>query len=114
MDKNSHKKTILTAMALFFILTITCLPVFALDLQTAKQQGLVGETISGYIKPVKSTPKVKQLVIDINNKRKEQYKNIAVKRGVPLSTVEQMAGKKAIEKTPPGQYIKANGKWIKK
>ncbi len=118
MDSKIRKS--LVTMAIFFILVITSLPVFALDLQTAKKQGLVGETTSGYIKPVQSikpiapTLEVEQLVREINNKRKELYSNIAEKRGVSLHTVEQMAGKKAIEKTLPGQYVKINDKWIQK
>ena len=114
MEIISKKRILSVTVVLFFALTITCPLVFALDLQTAKQQGLVGETISGYLKPVKPTPEVEKLVRDINSKRKEQYLRIANRRGVNLSAVEQIAGEKAIAKTPPGQYVKINGKWVKK
>ncbi|MBG7602812.1 MAG: DUF1318 domain-containing protein, partial [Gammaproteobacteria bacterium] len=41
-------------------------PLFALDLQSAKQQGLVRETPSGYLKAVKSSSEVKALVSSVN------------------------------------------------
>ncbi len=101
-------------LVLITALLITCQAAFALDLQTAKAQGLVGETLTGYLAPVKATPEVQQLVKTINTKRKAQYKKIAQRNGTSLQAVEQLAGKKAIEKTPPGQFIKAGGDWQKK
>ncbi len=101
-------------LVLITALLITCQAAFALDLQTAKAQGLVGETLTGYLAPVKATPEVQQLVKTINTKRKAQYIKIAQRNGTSLQAVEQLAGKKAIEKTPPGQFIKAGGGWQKK
>ncbi len=103
-----------TLFILITALLITCQSAFALDLQTAKAQGLVGETLTGYLAPVKATPEVQQLVKTINTKRKAQYKKIAQRNGTSLQAVEQLAGKKAIEKTPPGQFIKTGGGWQKK
>lgn len=97
-----------------FSLLLVCQPALALDLQTAKAQGLVGETASGYLAPVKATPDAQKLVKDINKKRKQHYRKIAEKNKTPLNTVEQMAGKKAMKKTPSGQYIKVDGSWRKK
>jgi len=93
---------------------LLCQPVFALELQDAKTQGLVGETPSGYLEAVKATPEADQLIKEINAKRKTHYQKIAKKNKTPLSTVEEMAGKKALEKTPAGQYIKVGGAWKKK
>ncbi len=101
-------------LVLITALLITCQAAFALDLQAAKSQGLVGETLTGYLAPVKATPEVQQLVKTINTKRKAQYKKIAQRNGTSLQAVEQLAGKKAIEKTPPGQFVKVNGGWQKK
>ena len=72
------KKTI------FFLITalfITCPAGNALDQQTAKAQGLVGETLTGYLAPVKSTPEAQQLVKTINGKRKAMYQQIAQRNG---------------------------------
>lgn len=105
------KKTVLFLITALFI---ACQTGFALDLQTAKAQGLVGETLTGYLEPVKATPEVQQLVNTINGKRKAEYQEIAQRNGTTLQAVEQLAGKKAIEKTPPGQFIKSGGGWQKK
>ncbi|RUM41755.1 MAG: DUF1318 domain-containing protein [Desulfocapsa sp.] len=87
----------------------------ALDLRSAKTQGLVGETASGYLAPVNTGDAVvKALVSDINAKRKAHYQGIAQANKTPLQTVEELAGKKAISKTPAGQFIKNGSAWQKK
>ena len=87
---------------------------FALDLHTAKSQGLVGETATGYLGVVAESSQVAQLVRDINAQRKAEYQRIASKNNISLADVEALAGKKAIEKTPPGQYVNVGSGWIKK
>jgi len=87
----------------------------ALDLRSAKNQGLVGETASGYLAPVNTgDAAVKALVSDINAKRKAHYQGIAKANKTPLQTVEQLAGKKAMGKTPAGQFINNGSGWQKK
>ena len=99
---------------ILFSLLLICQPALALDLQTAKAQGLVGETATGYLAPVKATPEAQKLVNNINAKRKQHYQKIAKRNKTPLNAVEHLAGKKAIEKTPSGQFININGSWKKK
>ncbi len=103
-------------IAFLFIAVLLCAQtVFALDLQTAKAQGLVGETPAGYLAAVQSgNGEVVQLVRSINAQRKQYYQEIAQRNNTPLQAVEQLAGKKAIEKTPAGQFIQVNGAWLKK
>jgi len=103
-----------TVALIIFSLLLICQPAMALDLQSAKAQGLVGETSSGYLAPVKATEEAKKLVGDINKKRKQHYQKIAKSNNTQLSTVEQLAGKKAIAKTPAGQFIQLNNSWQKK
>jgi len=103
----------------FFVLMVlwfSCQSALALDLQTAKSQGMVGETPSGYLAPVQPSPsgEVKQLVQSINHQRKQEYNKIAQRNNTSLKAVEQLAGKQALEKTPQGQYILLNGTWNKK
>lgn len=87
----------------------------ALDVGGAKAQGLVGEQPDGYLGVVKATPEAVALAADINAKRREAYDAIAKKNGTTLDQVATLAGQKAIEKTPPGSYVKAsNGQWVKK
>ncbi|MFA5627230.1 MAG: YdbL family protein [Thiohalomonadaceae bacterium] len=83
-------------------------------LESAKSQGLIGETPSGYLAPVSSDQKAQEIVKAINDARREAYKEISEKHGIALTQVETVAGQKAVEKTPPGQYIQVNGKWVKK
>ncbi|MBD1581560.1 YdbL family protein [Pseudoalteromonas sp. S16_S37] len=86
----------------------------ALTLDSAKEQGLVGETESGYLAPVNGNAQVQALISDINAKRKEKYQQLAQKNGLSLSQVEALAGKKAIEKTSAGHFVQVNGRWVKK
>jgi len=96
-------------------LLLTAQPIFAIDLQTAKSQGLVGETPSGYLAAVKSpSPEVSALVESINAQRKQKFQEIAARNNTSLQAVEQLAGKKAIEKSRPGSYVKLGGSWQKK
>ncbi|MDH4317398.1 MAG: YdbL family protein [Desulfobulbaceae bacterium] len=97
------------------ILLLSWLPAFAMELQDAKDQGLVGETTTGYLEAVNTpTSEVRALIEEINRKRKDQYQKIAEKNRTPLATVESMAGDKAIEKSKAGHYVKQGGEWRKK
>ena len=78
-------------------------------LDSVKQQGLVGETPTGYLEG-----QAKEVVEAINSARRDEYKRIAEKHNIPVTQVETVAGKKAIEKTPSGQYVQMGGKWVKK
>lgn len=87
----------------------------ALDLETAKQQGLVGEGRDGYLGVVSNSAEVESLVKDINQKRREMYKKISSSNGTSLKQVESLAAQKAIDKTAKGYYVQdASGSWIKK
>ena len=90
-------------------------PALALDLQQAKERGLVGETPSGYLAVVQGGADASRVVNDVNRLRKQHYLSIAKRNGTSLAAVEALAGKKAIELTPAGQYIQLpNGKWVRK
>jgi hypothetical protein len=89
---------------------------FALSLDEAKAQGIVGEQITGYLGTVTviASAEADFLVQDINAKRKQKYNEIANRNGVSLEAVEKLAGKTALEKTPPGQFINLGSGWQKK
>ena len=86
------------------------------DLHQAKAAGQIGEQPNGYLGVVgNAPPDVQALVSNINQQRRAAYQNIAQKNGTSLQAVEVLAGKQAIDKTPPGQYIRTpSGQWIKK
>lgn len=103
----------LTALSLAVMPAVS--PAWALSLEEAKAHGLVGETPSGYLDVVQQSPEATAVANDINAQRKQAYQQIAAKNGSPLSAVEQIAGKQAIEKAAPGTMVKLpNGSWKKK
>ena len=88
---------------------------FSLSLDEAKAKGLVGEQPSGYLGVVTSGADAAKIAQEINAKRRERYQQIAAQNGTAVAAVEALAGQKAIESTPAGQYIQsASGAWIKK
>lgn len=103
--------TRLTAVLLLVSSTLA----MALDIDSAKSQGLVGEQPNGFLGVVKATSDAVQLAAEINTKRRAAYEAIAKKNGATLDQVAILAGQKAIEKTAPGAYIQTpDGQWIKK
>lgn len=111
---NVMRRKLISLIAVLPVLAMMSMPALALTLGEAKAKGLVGETPSGYLAVVKPSPAVNSLVKDINSKRKAAYKRIATKNGQPLATVEKLAGQKAINNTPRGQFVKIGGQWRKK
>lgn len=103
---------------ILILTTVFCAtPLFAAELQQAKAQGYLGETPSGYLGLVNSgaPDDVKALMAQINSKRKAHYQAIAQRNGASLQLVETQAGRKAMDMTPPGQYIQNSaGAWTKK
>jgi uncharacterized protein YdbL (DUF1318 family) len=92
-------------------------PVWAIGLHEAKAQGLVGEQPDGYLGLVKpdAAADVKAMMTEINGLRRQEYQGIARRNNTELNVVEALAGKKAIEQTPAGQYVKLpSGDWVRK
>jgi len=90
-------------------------PAWAIDLQSAKNQGLIGETPSGYLAVVKNTADARAVVAKVNSARKSHYQSIASRNGTSLQVVEVLAGKKAIARAASGHYVRsASGGWVKK
>jgi hypothetical protein len=112
----NYKKWLQHGLFLLMLSLIGMQATWADELDEAKAQGLIGEKANGYLGLVvnNASPSVKQLVDSINRKRKQKYQEVANARNIPLSQVEVIAGKKAIEKTQPGHYIEVNGRWVKK
>lgn len=89
---------------------------FAISLDQAKREGLVGETPSGYLAAVGNpSPEVQQLISDINAQRRAKYAQIAQKNRTAIGAVEALAGKKAMDETAPGNFIqRPSGEWVRK
>ncbi|WP_232455060.1 YdbL family protein [Oceanisphaera avium] len=89
--------------------------VWALDLQQAKQQGLVGEQLNGLVGVVQGSNDAQAVANDINRKRLASYQDIAKRTGTSLTVVQSRAGQYNIERTQSGYYIQlADGSWRKK
>jgi len=89
---------------------------WAMDLESTKNAGLIGEQANGYLGIVSkpASRDVESLVRDVNEKRKVRYLEIAQKNNLSLSQVETQAGQKLIEKTSSGHYINSGSSWEKK
>ncbi|ELW1647676.1 MULTISPECIES: YdbL family protein [Enterobacter] len=86
-----------------------------LTLNDARAQGRVGETLSGYIAPIKQDAETLALVKRINAARTESYQQLADSNNLPVDEVAKMAGQKLVARAQPGEYVKGiNGKWLKK
>jgi len=111
-----HRRNGVRVLALLAVVG-WCSPVWSASLDEAKSQGLVGEQANGYLGAVSAnTPaEIKSLIADINQKRKSEYQAIAQRNKTGLQAVEALAAKTAIERTPPGQYVRLpSGEWAKK
>lgn len=106
-------KTIAFAAVLVVALTVNA---FAMDLSTAKSQGLVGERPDGYLGAVAAgRADVQALINDINAKRRAQYQALAQRNGTSLAAVEQVVGQKLISRADPGEYVMTpGGQWVRK
>lgn len=91
-------------------------PAMAIGLDAARAQGLVGETPSGFIAPVKSpSADVRALVNKVNSQRRAQYQKIASRNGVGLEQVGRLTAEKVINGLPRGAYYQnTRGGWVRK
>ncbi|MCQ1056947.1 YdbL family protein [Photobacterium sp. DNB23_23_1] len=107
----------MTRVLLFLLSFFIAFSAFALNLQQAKDQGLVGEANTGLIAPITARPsqEVRSLVAEVNKRRTNTFKRISVSHGLTVKEVGHIAHKKAIEKTSSGNYYQdSSGQWIKK
>lgn len=104
-------------------LLVLCLslPAWAMNLNeamsalgAAKASGQLGEQPDGYLGVVSAAGESAEIAKLINQARQAEYQRLAKDNGLQLGDVEALAGQKALEKTPSGQYIQVNGKWVRK
>lgn len=108
--KHSMKK-----ISLVLVASSLAFSVWAMSLEQAKKQGLVGELPNGYLGAVVSNSDVNSLVDKVNKRRKDIYLKLARKNNLTMEQVTKLAGEKALAKTQSGHLIKnAAGKWVKK
>ena len=89
---------------------------WAIDIHSAKEQGLVGEANTGYLAAI-GTPsaEVKALIAEVNEKRKAEFQRTAEKTGATLQQVQFRFYELAVQRTQPGHYYQdAGGSWKRK
>ena len=113
--KHNYRVSRIVMGLLISLLTVSIAVASALT--QPKADGLIGEQADGYLGLVQQDvpADIRQLVNDINAKRKAGYQKIALEQGASLSDVEKVGAIKAFEKTLKGNYVRdANGVWRKK
>lgn len=108
-------------IASLLLLLSLSLPALALNLNQAmsalgdaKASGQLGEMPNGYLGVVKADGQAAEIARLINQARRTEYQKLATQNGIQLGDVEAIAGQKAIDKTPTGQYIQLQGQWRRK
>ena len=90
-------------------------PAFALDLDQARTNGVVGERPDGLVGTVVTPvrPEIQMLVETVNRERLAAYRELAAKDGTPLDAVQKVAGEKQIAKAHAQHwyYMEPSGAW---
>jgi uncharacterized protein YdbL (DUF1318 family) len=104
-----------SAVCVTIIWAVVTSSAFALSLDEAKANGVVGEKANGYLGVVAPTnAEAQALIEDVNQKRRQAYEDIAKRNGTSVQSVERLAGEKAIQNTKPGNFVEGPGGWMKK
>ena len=106
-------RTVVTV--LFALLLALPSAAYALDLNSARSEGLVGERADGLIGPVVKNNEIDSLVASINAERMSSYRDIAAKERTKLDAVQAIAGAKQVQKAHENgwYYMDTSGKWKK-
>ena len=106
------RKRLLTAALALGLFSSSAL---ALTLGEAREKGRVGETLNGYLAPLRQDKETLELVKQINAARSESYQQLADDNNLPVDEVAKMAGQKLVSRAQPGEYVQGlNGKWLRK
>lgn len=101
--------------ATFLLLALSS--AWAIDINDAKTQGLVGEANTGYLAAVREpvSDEVKALISSVNAKRKAHFEKTARNTNTTMAQVGNRFYELAVQKTTVGRYYQdASGRWIKK
>ncbi len=110
------KPDVIRQIVAALLLVLAFQSAWAIDIHSAKQQGLVGEANTGYLAAI-GTPsaEVKALVAEVNAKRKAEFQRTAEKTGATLQQVQVRFYELAVQRTESGHYYQdASGNWKRK
>ena len=107
---------------IWVVLLLVPMAAFALTLDEARQQGLIGEDSTGFVASVSPQPnaEVRALVDDVNAQRRVVYEKIAKDTSTPTDPVTaddvaRLGAGKIFDRAAPGTYLRASGQsWQKK
>ncbi|GME31916.1 MULTISPECIES: YdbL family protein [unclassified Pantoea] len=90
-------------------------PAWALTLDEARQAGLAGETLSGYLAARSQDSDTLALVQRINAGRKQAYQRLAEQNNLSTADIASIAGQKLVGRAAAGEYVRGiNGQWLRK
>ncbi len=99
-------------LTLLLLLLLCTFPAWALDLQTARGQGLVGEMNDGYVTVLQASPAAVSLAADVNAKRRAEYQKISQANGQPVEVVAKLAAGQIVKNLGKGaKYQDTAGQW---
>ena len=87
----------------------------ALDDERAR--GTIGERYDGYlaIRDPSASANARQLVEDINAKRRKLYSEVSTREGATSDSVGRIYAREIVENVPAGTWIlRENGEWVRK
>ena len=90
---------------------------WAIDIRSAKSEGLIGEARNGLVAAVQSpaNAEVRALIANVNKKRTAQFNRTAKKTGTTVAQVANRFYELAVQKTASGHYYQdSSGRWKKK
>jgi len=97
------------------LLAASAASAFALDFETARAKGLVGEVDNGYIAiPPKAGSEAAGLVATVNKERRAVYTEIATKNGISVEATGQRTFEKRYPDFPAGTWVQVKGVWSQK
>jgi uncharacterized protein len=106
---------ILRIVAAMMLLMVIAAPAFALDLKTARLNGLAGEVDNGLLAIPPGAPvDAEELIATINNSRRAEYAKVAAQNNLTIDVVGEMMFQKIYSRLPAESWVKVQGKWIKK
>ena len=102
----------------FGYLVSSCRPAQARDrlLDQARAAGIVGERYDGYalVRDPNASADVRNLVAEVNAKRKQVYEARAASEGVSVGQVGRVYAQEILEAAPPDTwFLLESGEWVK-
>ena len=99
------------------VLLLAVSAAWAIDIRDAKEQGLVGESNTGYLAAVQqpASAEVRQLISSVNARRKAQFERTARNTNTTMAQVSNRFYELAVQRTKPGHYYQdRSGRWVRK